>query len=182
MQLVVAAALALFAGVPAAAQEIRSQMEITVERMLLDLYVTDARQAGFRDPATWEELYPESLAELRDRPALTGEEYAAVLNRWWRYRGAWVEFFTRYDLLVVPTTACTAFVHDQMPHTLGGRPVEPVWTTWMPFTPLFNMTGQPCASVPLAKDRDGLPIGVMVVGPPGGDERVLAGARALLGR
>ncbi|HEY0592800.1 MAG TPA: VWA domain-containing protein [Thermoanaerobaculia bacterium] len=43
MKLPIAAVLALFVAVPAAAQEIRSQMEITVERMLLDLYVTDGK-------------------------------------------------------------------------------------------------------------------------------------------
>lgn len=150
--------------------------------LYLDLYVTDSRQAGFSDPATWGELYPESLVELRDRPALSGEEYARVLNRWWRYRAAWAEFFTRHDLLVAPTTACTAFAHDTMPTTLGGRPVEAVWTTWMPFTPLFNLTGQPCASVPYGVDPGGLPIGVMVVGAPGADDLVLAAARSLLGR
>jgi VWFA-related protein len=43
MNLPLAATLLLALAVPAAAQDIRSQMEITVERILLDLYVTDLR-------------------------------------------------------------------------------------------------------------------------------------------
>ena len=43
MKLPVAAVLFIALAVPAAAQDVRSQMEITVERILLDLYVTDGR-------------------------------------------------------------------------------------------------------------------------------------------
>ncbi|HEU5162035.1 MAG TPA: VWA domain-containing protein, partial [Thermoanaerobaculia bacterium] len=43
MKLLVAAVFLIALAVPAAAQDIRSQMEITVERILLDLYVTDDR-------------------------------------------------------------------------------------------------------------------------------------------
>lgn len=145
------------------------------------LYVPDARQAGFDDPVSWEELYPEALAELRDAPSRSAEEYAKDWNTWWGLRATMREFFTRYQILIVPTTATTAFAHDVMPEEIDGTPVEPVWTTWMPFTPIFNMTGQPCASVPVGFSSKGLPIGVLVVGAVGADALVLRVARELLG-
>ena len=145
------------------------------------LYVPDARQAGFDDPAAWEELYPESLAELRDAPRQSAEEYAKDWNSWWQLRATMREFFTRYDILLVPTTATTAFAHDEMPEVIDGELVAPLWTTWMPFTPIFNMTGQPCASVPVGFSSAGLPIGVLVVGAHGADALVLRVARELLG-
>jgi VWFA-related protein len=49
MKLSVAALLFLAAVTPAGAQEIRSQMEITVERMLLDIYVTDRKGEPITD-------------------------------------------------------------------------------------------------------------------------------------
>lgn len=149
--------------------------------LYLDLYVTDSRQAGFDDPATWEELYPEALSELRDSPRLSGEQYAAALNRWWELRATMVEFFSRYQVLLVPTTASLAFAHDTMPSEIGGHPVDPVWTTWMPFTPIFNLTGQPCVSVPWGRSRGGLPLSVLAVGAPGQDATVLSVARLLAG-
>ncbi|HVA85504.1 MAG TPA: amidase [Candidatus Saccharimonadales bacterium] len=149
--------------------------------LYVDLYVPDARQAGFDDPATWRELHPEALAELRDRPRQSAEEYARLLNRWWALRATMREFFTRHDVLIVPTTATTAFPHDTMPTSIGGMSVEPVWTTWMPFTPIFNLTGQPCASVPTGLSSEGLPIGVMIVGAIGADAAVLRVARELVG-
>lgn len=150
--------------------------------LYVGLYVPDARQAGFDDPATWDELFPESLVELRDAPATSAEQYARRWNKWWLLQSTMREFFTRYDVLVVPTTATTAFVHNEMPSVIGSSSVEPVWTTWMPFTPIFNMTGQPCANVPTGFSSTGLPIGVMVVGAVGADRLVMQVARELVGR
>ena len=145
----------------------------------MGLYVPDARQSGFDDPATWTELFPESLAELRDVPDSSAEQYAGLWNKWWVLKAAAREFFTRYDVLVVPTTATTAFAHDSMPDVIGGTSTDPVWTTWMPFTPIFNMTGQPCATVPAGLSPQGLPIGVLIVGAVGADALVLRVAREL---
>ena len=48
-----------------------------------------------------------------------------------------------------------------------------------PFTPLFNVTGQPAASVPLAQDASGLPIGVQLATRFGDEETLLALAAQL---
>jgi amidase len=47
------------------------------------------------------------------------------------------------------------------------------------FTALFNLTGQPAASLPLGVSRGGLPIGVQLVGRPGEDETVLEVSRRI---
>jgi amidase len=44
--------------------------------------------------------------------------------------------------------------------------------TFMPFTPVANVTGQPSMSVPLYWDSSGLPIGTMFTAPLG-DEATL---------
>src|SRR5438445_11882792 len=44
--------------------------------------------------------------------------------------------------------------------------------SFTPFTPLFNMTGQPAMSVPLYWDQQGLPIGIHFAGRMG-DEALL---------
>lgn len=44
---------------------------------------------------------------------------------------------------------------------------------FMPFTPLFNITGQPSMSVPLCWNVEGLPIGVMLSARRGADGELL---------
>jgi amidase len=43
-----------------------------------------------------------------------------------------------------------------------------------PFTPIFNVTGQPAISLPTHQSADGLPVGVQLVGPPVGEELLIS--------
>jgi aspartyl-tRNA(Asn)/glutamyl-tRNA(Gln) amidotransferase subunit A len=52
------------------------------------------------------------------------------------------------------------------------------WTNWCPFTYPFNLTQQPAASIPCGLTRDGLPIGLQIVGAIGADALVLRASRA----
>jgi aspartyl-tRNA(Asn)/glutamyl-tRNA(Gln) amidotransferase subunit A len=79
---------------------------------------------------------------------------------WWQYPRA---LFAKYDLLLTPTIARPPFaVGLDHPTEIAGRPVS-MWA-WMPFTYPFNLTGQPAASVPAGFTKDGLPVGLQVVG------------------
>jgi aspartyl-tRNA(Asn)/glutamyl-tRNA(Gln) amidotransferase subunit A len=85
------------------------------------------------------------------------------------------QFHQRYDLLLTPALPLAAFE--------AGREVADVmkekrWTEWTPFTYPFNLTQQPAASVPCGLTRDGLPVGLQIVGPRYDDVRVLRAARA----
>ena len=39
-----------------------------------------------------------------------------------------------------------------------------------PFTPLFNLTGQPAITIPAGLGGDGLPLSVQLVGRPGAED------------
>lgn len=85
-------------------------------------------------------------------------------------------FHQTYDLLVTPTLPITAFeAGTEVPKGSGHRR----WTGWTPFTYPFNMTQQPAATVPCGLDRDGLPIGVQIVGARHADALVLRAAHTL---
>ena len=49
----------------------------------------------------------------------------------------------------------------------------------MPFTPLMNLTGFPAISVPAGQSSEGLPIGVQLAAPRGGEGLLLSLARQL---
>jgi Asp-tRNA(Asn)/Glu-tRNA(Gln) amidotransferase A subunit family amidase/enoyl-CoA hydratase/carnithine racemase len=85
--------------------------------------------------------------------------------------------FHTYDFIVTPTAASVAFPLGRRPTVIDGRPVDTLWGPF-PFTAPFNVTGSPAASLPCGL-VDGLPVGLQVVGPRGGDRAVLDLCEAL---
>jgi amidase len=81
-----------------------------------------------------------------------------------------VAFFDDYDVFVSPTVAGP----PPLVGSMAGVGIEDVMRFWAltPFTALWNTTGQPAASLPLAEDEQGLPVGVQVVAQPA-DEATL---------
>jgi len=90
---------------------------------------------------------------------------------------AMLRFHSRYDLLLTPTMPVTALkVGREMP---AAGDFGDDWLNWSPFTYPFNLTQQPAASVPCGLARNGLPMGVQIVGPLGTDQTVLRAARTI---
>ncbi len=93
---------------------------------------------------------------------------------WWQHPRA---FFEKYDLLLTPTVACPPFpIGLDNPAEIAGTPVDPY--AWTPFTFPFNLSGQPAASVPCGFTKDGLPIGLQIVGRRYDDVTVLRASAA----
>lgn len=131
--------------------------------------------------------------------ALLGREITAadlskairVLQRSARQIG---RFFEEYDVLLTPTLASPPLTHGALQPTsverfmmkalgkikagsllnaLGGvDTIAEKAFEFIPYTPLFNATGQPAMSVPLYWNEEGLPIGMHFVGRYG-DEATL---------
>lgn len=89
---------------------------------------------------------------------------------------AMARFHERYDLLLTPQMPLPAFTAgvDAPEDGAYGRD----WIGWSPFTWPFNITQQPAASAPCGLTREGLPVGLQIVGPMHADAVVLRAARA----
>ena len=87
-----------------------------------------------------------------------------------------VAFFDDYDLFVSPTLALPPPPIGSM----SGAGIEDMlrFLALTPFTALWNTTGQPAVSLPLAEDENGLPVGVQVVGSAGSRSNAHPGVRA----
>ena len=86
------------------------------------------------------------------------------------------EFFTRYDYLLTPTSACVAWPVEQVyPNVIENKEVGP--RGHAVFTPLFNLALTPGISVPCGTGRDGLPVGLQIVAPRLHDRPLLAMAQ-----
>jgi amidase len=112
-------------------------------------------------------------------PPTTLAQYLEALYRRDQSIIAWERFFDEWDALLCPASMITAFPHCETgsPLRLDGQD-ETYWMVSAHGT-LFNYTGHPAVVLPYTLDRDGLPIGVQLVGKRWNESRLLAIAHAL---
>jgi amidase len=77
-------------------------------------------------------------------------------------------FFEETDVLLLPSIATVPWRLGELdqndPSLDHDGWVRKLFSTYSPFTAMFNITGQPAISLPLAWTDSGLPIGVQLVG------------------
>jgi len=86
------------------------------------------------------------------------------------------QFMQRFDLILTPSTAVTAFKALPAGHSVMNSAAMLGWT---PFSYPFNLSQQPAISLPCGLTLDGLPMGVQLVGTMFGDAKLLQAAQAL---
>jgi len=107
--------------------------------------------------------------------AIAKKDYLSAMLARGAYGSAMRQFMEKYDFLITPQLATTAFDVDKLsPLDDDGR----AWMAWTPFTVPFNLTQQPAASVPCGFSSDGLPVGLQIVGRMFDDTGVLAASYA----
>jgi aspartyl-tRNA(Asn)/glutamyl-tRNA(Gln) amidotransferase subunit A len=106
------------------------------------------------------------LARLRTGAAYTSTEYILARKTQALMQHAFGQFFNHYDLLLTPTTPVPAPVRGSADAVERARLLTR-------FTAPFNLTGLPALSMPCGLTREGLPIGLQIVGPPWSEKRLL---------
>ncbi len=119
------------------------------------------------EPLTW------ALIELGR--SVNGGQYLGAVQELQKITRQIARYFEGIDVLLTPTLG-------EPPAPLGtfdsppGEPLTGLFraAAYVPFTPPFNVTGQPGISLPLHWNDDGLPIGVQFVGRFGDEETLLS--------
>ena len=107
-----------------------------------------------------------------------GDYVRAATNQTRLYR-AFGEFFTRYDVLVSPAITVSPRPWSELyPAEIDGVPARSYFH-WLALAYAVTLAGYPALSLPLGLDEAGLPFGLQIVGPRGGDALVLAVAKAI---
>jgi amidase len=125
------------------------------------------------EPSELEPLTAEMVAIAESISAaafLKALEYLRGLSR--RVVSMWSDL----DVLVTPTLA-TAPIEIGALRPPEGQPAMGMLenaAAFVPFTPLWNVTGQPAVSLPLHQSGAGLPIGVQFVGPPAREDLLIS--------
>jgi aspartyl-tRNA(Asn)/glutamyl-tRNA(Gln) amidotransferase subunit A len=108
---------------------------------------------------------------------LTVVELTAIQKARARLNRILEALFETVDLLLTPTMPTDAFgAGGPPPAEIDGHPISLLGA--VAFTYPFNLSGHPAASVPAGLTAAGLPVGLQIIGPRLGDERVMQAARA----
>jgi amidase len=88
-------------------------------------------------------------------------------------------FFDTFDILACPCVATPPFkVEKPYPTEIGGEELT-TYIDWMFLTFVVTLTGCPAISVPCGFTKDGLPVGLQLIGPSHGDFKLLSAAYLL---
>ncbi|RME03453.1 MAG: amidase, partial [Deltaproteobacteria bacterium] len=102
---------------------------------------------------------------------LTNRDYVKAQQIRTRVVRHLARLFEQVDLIVTPTTGCTAPVirSDALRY---GESDLPLLSKVMRFAFLANLTGSPAISFPAGHDAKGLPVGLQAIAPPWEEERL----------
>jgi len=114
------------------------------------------------------------LATAGDHPAPTLDEYIASWMERDRLREELLGWMKTTPLIVAPVGATPAYPHDTVKMTVAGTTMG----TFRAFSyaQTFNVFDLPVATVPAGRSKEGLPIGVQIVGRPFAENMVLDAA------
>src|SRR5256886_3732562 len=116
--------------------------------------------------------------EEQVRPT-TLAQYLEALDRRDQSIIAWEQFFEKWDVLLCPPSMVTAFPHCEPGSPLRVDDQEVIYWAVSGHGTLFNYTGHPAVVLPYKLDRDGLPLGIQLVGKRWDESHLLAMAKVL---
>ncbi len=113
----------------------------------------------------WKEYSYETRINLMLARSFTARDYVQALRARTRVTANFMAALQEVDLIVTPTTGCTAplIPPDALP---DGDSDLTTLLEIMRFAPVANFTGLPAISFPAGYDGDGMPIGFQAIGRP----------------
>lgn len=131
---------------------------------------------------------------VRDTPEMVGPNVRANVEEGLRYGALditralkqqtvlyknWQSFFSDYDVILSPAVTLSPRPWSELyPAEIDGTPTR-TYFHWLSLAYAVTTVGHPAISLPVGLDDNGMPFGLQIVGPRGGDAKVLAVAAAL---
>ena len=128
------------------------------------------------------------LEKIRKAPDLVGPNVRANVEEGLRYSAEdiaqafslqteiyhrWQSFFGNYDIILTPAITISPRPWRELyPAEIDGVPTR-TYFHWLAMAYAVTIVGHPALSLPVGLDRHGMPFGLQIVGPRGGDAMVL---------
>ncbi len=104
--------------------------------------------------------------------------YDANINRAKIYTNM-QQFLQTYDVLACPVVGLhPGPVEEEYPTHIDGKPLGD-YIEWLKFSYLSTISTLPSISVPVGFSDEGMPVGIQLIGPPRGEAKLLAVAKAV---
>jgi amidase len=162
------------------------EIQIEADEGYVPNFVTVWVGGTANEVATWSRLSGQELDIEQLEPLarqmydmsleLGATDYLNALDWLHDYSRTLAALWEGVDVLLTPTLAMPAIEIGALQPKEGEPPIQMLMNSagWVPFTPVWNVTGQPAISLPLHETEGGLPVGVQFVGPPAGEEMLLS--------
>lgn len=172
---IVAAAAASFQRLGASVEEVESPLPDARDAFRIYFQTGIAHSLRHVSEDRWGELDPGLVKVLHAARQIDRRMFLEVYEFQMRISREARILHQRYDLLITPTVAVTAFAAGSLsPSTYD----QENWLDWAPFAYPFNMTGQPALTLNCGFTVAGLPVGMQVVGPMHDEISVLRAGHA----
>ncbi|PTM40704.1 amidase family protein [Bosea sp. 124] len=167
-----------------------SSLFAVAEEMTPDCSGTDETFEVLRSVSFLANMYD----RVRDTPEMVGPNVRANVEEGLRYGALditralkqqtaiyqrWQGFFEDYDVILSPAVTLSPRPWSELyPAEIDGKPTR-TYFHWLALAYAATTVGHPAISLPVGLDDHGMPFGLQIVGPRGGDAKVLAVAAAL---
>ena len=109
---------------------------------------------------------------------MSANHYGEMILRRSQVIARWEEFFRNYDLLICSSSFGPAYPRTKVGTKLRYDGKEMIYADYVwPFMACFNASGHPALNLPLGIGKEGLPLGVQIVGPYWCEPELLAFAK-----
>jgi Asp-tRNA(Asn)/Glu-tRNA(Gln) amidotransferase A subunit family amidase len=124
-------------------------------------------------------LGPNVRANVEEGLSYSLDDYARAAASQTRIYRSFQSFFATCDVLISPAITVSPRPWSELyPAEIDGTPTKSYFH-WLALAYGVTLAGHPALSLPLGRDDAGLPFGLQIVGPRGGDAIVLGVAAAL---
>ncbi len=126
-----------------------------------------------------DKIGPNIHLQIREGLTYSAVDVADALAKQTSMYRAWQGFFQDFDILISPTVTISPRPWSELyPSEIDGQPTR-TYFHWLALAYAVTNVGHPAISIPAGRDENGMPFGIQIVGPRGGDALVLSVARAL---
>jgi Asp-tRNA(Asn)/Glu-tRNA(Gln) amidotransferase A subunit family amidase len=122
---------------------------------------------------------PNVRANVAEGLRYSGKDVARAMAEQTTIYHRWQSFYQHYDVILTPAiTISPRSWRELYPAEIDGQPTR-TYFHWLAMAYAVTIVGHPAISIPVGLDAKGMPFGLQIVGPRGGDALVLRVAAAL---